>query len=205
MSASPQTSHPKAMSHKETLLRQGMKSFYANGFHGTTVDAILEAAGVPKGSFYHHFRSKDAFGLAVLERYMHLQLEMLTRWSDDDTLTTAGQLTRYFDELSEIFVRSGFQRACLAGKFSTELAAGSESFRDQLAGSIEVWHAALTAVLRRGQGRGDIRTDRRAEELSHSVLAIIQGAFVIALSLRDSDALAAAGASIALLIEPAVR
>lgn len=201
MTAPPAASHLKAMPHKERLLRQGMKSFYANGFHGTTVDAILEASGVPKGSFYHHFRSKEAFGLAVLDRYMHVQLELVTRWSEDDSLTTSQQLTGYFAELSEIFVRSDYQRACLAGKFSTELAAGSEPFRDQLAGALVVWHAALTDILRRGQQRGDVRTDRTPEVLAHSVLAMIQGAFVIALSARDADALAAAGASIALLIE----
>ena len=49
----------EALTHKERLLRQGTKLFYAQGFHGTTVDAILASAGVPKGSFYHHFGSKD--------------------------------------------------------------------------------------------------------------------------------------------------
>jgi TetR/AcrR family transcriptional regulator, transcriptional repressor for nem operon len=179
-----------------------MNSFYANGFHGTTVDAVLEASGVPKGSFYHHFGSKDAFGLAVLERYMGLQLDLLAKWSGDGALSTADKVNRYFTELSELFVSSGYQRGCLAGKFSTELAAGSEPFRDQLTRALDVWHDALTELLQQGQERGDVRADRSADELAHTVLALVQGAFVIALSSRDTAALAAVGASIRILIEP---
>lgn len=193
---------PKTLSHKERLIRQGMKSFYASGFHGTTVDAILEASGVPKGSFYHHFGSKDAFGLVVLDRYMHIQLDALARWADDDALSTTDKLTRYFTELCETFVRSGFQRACLAGKFSTELAANSDSFREQLGKSLIVWNSALSDLLRHGQQRGDVRTDRSPEQLAHSILALIQGAFVLALSARDTQALDSVCSTFGLLIEP---
>ncbi len=67
------TQQEAALSHKERLFRAGAKLFYENGFHGTTIDAVLAEAGVPKGSFYHHFGSKDAFGQAVLSRYMGFQ------------------------------------------------------------------------------------------------------------------------------------
>jgi TetR/AcrR family transcriptional repressor of nem operon len=179
-----------------------MKLFYANGFHGTTVDAVLEASGVPKGSFYHHFRSKDAFGLAVLDRYMATQLEFLTGAARAEELSTADKLDRYFGELTALFVGSGYQRGCLAGKFSTELAASSPDFRDQLNRSIEAWHDALTDLLRDGQRRGDVRGDRTAEDLAHTVLALVQGAFVLALSARDTAALTAVGLSMRSLIEP---
>src|SRR6476620_2566442 len=85
---------PKTLSHKERLIRQGMKSFYASGFHGTTVDAILVASGVPKGSFYHHFGSKDALGLAGLDRYMHIQLDALAKWAVNNVSSTTEKLTR---------------------------------------------------------------------------------------------------------------
>lgn len=192
----------KALTHKERLLRQGMRSFYASGFHGTTVDAILAASGVPKGSFYHHFGSKDAFGLAVLDRYMHMQLDALANWSDDETLSTTEKLTGYFDALTQAFVRSGFQRACLAGKFSTELAADSEPFRASLRAALDGWHGALSTLMQAGQDRGDVRDDRSADELAHGVLALIQGAFVIALSARDTRALEAVSASFGPLIQP---
>jgi TetR/AcrR family transcriptional repressor of nem operon len=192
----------KPLSHKERLLRQGMKSFYEHGFNGTTVDAILEASGVPKGSFYHHFGSKSGFGLAVLQRYMEFQLATMGKWTSNDTLTTAEKLRRYVGELGEIFVKSGFQRACLAGKFSTELAASSDSFREQLGESMSEWVLVLTQLMREGQQRGDVRVDRSAQQLASNFLALIEGAFVLALPMRDTRPLDDAAAALGSLIEP---
>lgn len=190
---------PTSTTHKERLLRQGMKLFYTNGFHGTTVDAVLEASGVPKGSFYHHFGSKDAFGLAVLDRYMAMQLELLT--AADSGGSTVETLDRYFAALCELFVDSEFQRGCLAGKFSTELAASSDAFRARLAHAMTGWHDTLTDMLRQGQLRGDVRADRSAADLAHTVLALVQGAFVIALASRDAQALSAVGDGIRASVE----
>src|SRR5262245_57523811 len=126
----------EALSHKERLLRHGMRLFYAQGFNGTTVDAILASADVPKGSFYHHFGSKDVFGQAVLERYAQFQFDLFDKWAAKKNLTTSEKLVGYFKELSQIFVKSGYQRACLSGKFSTEVAAASDLFRGQVSEQI---------------------------------------------------------------------
>jgi TetR/AcrR family transcriptional repressor of nem operon len=191
-----------ALPHKERLLRQGTKLFYAQGFHGTTVDAILASAGVPKGSFYHHFGSKEVFGQAVLDRYMHFQTDLFDKWAAKKDVPTADKLAGYFKELSALFVKSGYQRACLAGKFSTEVAASSEEFRDQLAGQIESWKSRIVDLLRQGQAAGDVREDRAPEELANGVLSLIQGAFVLAISTRDKDTLTAVAATVKILIEP---
>jgi TetR/AcrR family transcriptional regulator, transcriptional repressor for nem operon len=151
----------ETLSHKERLLRQGTKLFYAQGFHGTTVDAVLSSAGVPKGSFYHHFGSKDAFGQAVLDRYMQFQSDLFDKWAVKKDLSTADKLTGYFKELSQLFVKSGFQRACLTGKFSTEVAASSDLFRGQLADQIRAWKSKIVELLRQGQAVGDVRGDPR--------------------------------------------
>jgi TetR/AcrR family transcriptional repressor of nem operon len=179
-----------------------MKQFYAHGYHGTTVDAILEAAGVPKGSFYYHFGSKEAFGKAVLARYMEYQLNLLGVWMTKEDLSTSEKLTGYYDEMLQAFIKSGYRRACLAGKFSTELSVEIEGFREQLAINLRDWHIRLRDVLEAGQKRGDVRRDRPADELADALLAMIQGAFVISLSLREDRQLLSVGASIPVLIDP---
>lgn len=195
------TTRPEAVSHKERLLRQGMKLLYANGFHGTTVDALLAASGVPKGSFYHHFGSKDAFAQAVLQRYARSQTELLDRWADDDELCTADRLSGYFREMSRAFVGSDYQRACLAGKLSTEVAATSELFRGELDQDLRRWRHRIAALLEDGRQRGDVRDDRDPRDLADSVLALIQGAFVIALSTHDEHSLDAVAATIRGVVE----
>jgi TetR/AcrR family transcriptional repressor of nem operon len=192
----------ETLSHKDRLLRQGMKHFYAHGYHGTTVDALLDASGVPKGSFYHHFGSKEAFGKAVLNRYMQYQLDLLQKWLvENPELSTSEKLSGYFDEMVQLFIGSGFQRACLAGKFSTEVSATSESFRTQLGADLRDWRKHLLTALEQGQEHGDVRTDRPAGDLADAVLALIQGAFVVALSARDAESLTAVVATIPLLVD----
>jgi TetR/AcrR family transcriptional repressor of nem operon len=192
----------EALPHKERLLRQGMKLFYAEGFHGTTVDAVLASAGVPKGSFYHHFGSKDVFGQAVLDRYLEFQIDLFDKWAAKKNLSTSAKLVGYFKEISQIFVKSGYQRACLAGKFSTEVAAASDSFRELLSAGMKLWKSRIVELLAAGQADGDVRQDRTAEDLADAVLSLIQGSLVIALSTRDKHTLAAVGATIKSVVEP---
>jgi TetR/AcrR family transcriptional regulator, transcriptional repressor for nem operon len=192
----------ETQSHRDRLVRQGMRSFYALGFHGTTVDAILESAEVPKGSFYHHFRSKEAFAGVVLEQYIQLQLDLVATWADRADLSTHEQVQGYFDELVSAFARSNYERACLAGKFSTELAASSDAFRDQLNDGFARWKAALVAMLVHGQEQGDIRSDRTADDLATTVLVLLQGGFVIALSDHDGGSLESVRTTLAAVLCP---
>ncbi|THJ16067.1 TetR/AcrR family transcriptional regulator [Nocardioides sp.] len=179
-----------------------MRAFYAVGFHGTTVDAILETSEVPKGSFYHHFGSKEAFARAVLEQYMAFQLDLMGTWADRDDLTTPEKVEGYFDELVSNFVRSGFERACLAGKFSTELAASSDAFRIELNAGFARWKAGLAAMLSAGQENGDIRSDLPAAELATTVLVLLQGGFVLALSDHDDRSLESVRSTLATVLSP---
>ena len=195
------TTQQEAIPHKERLLRAGIKLFYENGFHGTTIDAVLTEAGVPKGSFYHHFGSKDAFAQAVLNRYIQFQGQLFTTWIARTDLSTVDQLTGYFTDMSQIFIKSGFQTACLTGKFSTEVGATSDYFRPQLAAQIAMWKTQLSTLLTAGQERGDIRRDRSSEDLADAVLALIQGSFVLTLSTRDEHTLTTVRATIKDLVE----
>lgn len=192
----------ESLTHRDRLLRQGLRSFHALGFHGTTVDAILESSGVPKGSFYHHFGSKESFAHAVLEQYLRFQLDTLRRWADREDLTTPEKVEGYFDEIVSNFVRSGHQQACLAGKFSAELAPSSESFRVQVNAGFESWNDILVSILATGQERGDIRRDRRPDDLAMTVFALVQGGFVLGLSERSHRALESARATLRVVLSP---
>ncbi len=199
---STRTDPGEPRSHRDRLLRQGMRSLYALGFNGTTVDAILESSQVPKGSFYHHFGSKESFARAVLDEYMAFQLDLIRRWADRDDLSTPEKLEGYFDEIVSLFVRSGFERACLAGKFSSELAASSETFRTQLNTGFARWKAGLGEMFARGQEIGEIRNDRTAEDLATTVLVLLQGGFVVALSDHDGRSLESVRTTLSTVVRP---
>lgn len=187
--------------HKERLLTSGVRLFYARGYQGTTVDAILADAEVPKGSFYHHFGSKEAFGAAVLERYVVAQELLLRRWMTRDDLPVPVRLARYHQELVDRFIASDWRQPCLAGKLSNELAFSSEVFRRKLNQMFDDWAQQLATLLADGQRRHEVRTDMASHQLANAVLAMVQGAFVAALSLHDRDYLDAVTDSITDLVK----
>ena len=184
------------ISHKERLLDSGARLLYAKGYQGTTVDAVLADAEVPKGSFYHHFGSKEAFANAVLDRYVVAQEQLLQRWAAREDLTVPERLLGYDRQLADQFVASRWRHPCLAGKLSNELALTSDNYRIRLCKIFHSWAQQLSELLARGQERNEVRSDLTAEQLAHAVLAMVQGGFVAALSLRDKDYLDAVAANI---------
>lgn len=179
--------------HRVRLLDAGTTSVFTYGSHGTTVDGVLAAAHVPKGSFYHHFGTKENFIAEVLDRWAETQTMLLRRWAGDAKLTVPERISGYYDELVEAFRTSNWLWSCMAGKLSNEMAVESEAARIQLARIFTEWKSEISALLGEGQQRGEVRTDRETDALADVMLALIEGAFVGALSLRESRDLGAVG------------
>lgn len=113
---------------KRQLLEHGIGLLLRHGYHDLGITTILEATGIPKGSFYHHFASKEDFGLQVIDLYMtevHAGL--------DECLGAAGmpplQRVRRFFELSEEKYRGDGYLGCLLGGLGQELSGVSDVFR----------------------------------------------------------------------------
>src|ERR1700712_1568403 len=104
---------------REQLLDAGLKTLLEKGFNGCGVQEITEAAGVPKGSFYNHFESKEALGAEIVERFGQdgTRRTVLT----DRSIPALDRLRRYFTELNEVFVGLNYTCGCLLGNFSAEL------------------------------------------------------------------------------------
>ncbi|MER0630286.1 TetR/AcrR family transcriptional regulator [Pseudomonas aeruginosa] len=185
-----------APSHRERLLKEGLRHFYAMGFHGTTVDDLLAATGAPKGSFYHHFGSKDEFAKAVVADYSAGQMALLDKFASREDLTAYQKIIAYYEAFIGRFERSEHKVGCLVGKFSTELAPSSDAFSAILAGSMRNWHTGIAKLMQEGHGDGSIRADMPAEQQSYLLLSLIQGSLVVALAERNHDSLTAVLASL---------
>ena len=98
---------------REALLRCGMEVLTTQGMSATGIDAVLKRVGVPKGSFYHYFDSKDAFGFEVLQRYADYFARKLDRWLLEEGPSPLERLTRFVDDAKAGMVRHDFERGCL--------------------------------------------------------------------------------------------
>ena len=143
---------------REKLVSAGLDTLYRRGFNGCGVEDITRAAGVPKGSFYNHFESKEALGIEVLERFWRSggpRLKILR----DQTLPPVERLRRYFDSLADVLAGWDYQTGCMIGNFSTELANQSRATRDRLSLILAEWTRAIEDCVREAQKAGGTRAD----------------------------------------------
>src|SRR6476659_5910764 len=149
---------------REKIVGAGLKVLIAKGFNGCGVQEITEAAGVPKGSFYNHFKSKEALGAEVVERYGRNNPRRAAL--ADTSLPALQRLRAPFDRLNEAYTSEHFGRGCLLGNFSAELADQSQMIRERLADLYLSWSTDIAAVIAEAQSDGSIATKTPAADLA---------------------------------------
>ncbi len=154
--------------HRNKILAAGLAVFHEHGFNGSGVQDVVSFAGVPKGSFYNHFKSKEALGLEVLDAYWEAGTE------GRDVLRASGvPPLKRIDRHLTLF---GYDKnGCLVGNFSAELA-GIDEIRYRLAELYETWIDEVAICIREGQLDGTIRDDDKAANLAEFVVEGIEGA-----------------------------
>lgn len=136
---------------RELLLRAGLEVLTEKGFSATGIEEILARAGVPKGSFYHYFPNKEAFGLALIERYGEFFARKLERHLRNPARPPLERLHAFVADATQGMARHGFRRGCLIGNLGQEMGALPESFRARLQETLESWQAHFAACLREAQ------------------------------------------------------
>src|SRR4029434_580205 len=107
-------------SHREGILKAGLKLMFRAGYQGTSVRDICAAGGVPQGSFTNHFRSKEAFAQEVLDRYFANLKGTVRKALEDKSLSPRQRLQRYLEIISGLLAADQWNRGCLIGDFSLE-------------------------------------------------------------------------------------
>jgi TetR/AcrR family transcriptional repressor of nem operon len=159
---------------KEQIVEAGLKSFLDKGFNGCGVQEITSTAGVPKGSFYNHFESKEALGAEIVDRYGEGTERRKTL--RDRSLPPLKRLKRYFEELMLISVESNFERGCLLGNFSAEVSTQSPLIRERLDAIFVRWTKDIETAIADAQEAGLVATDLKAAVLASVVLDAYEGA-----------------------------
>ena len=132
---------------RERLIEIGLKRIHKIGYAATGVTEILDLAGVPKGSFYHYFPSKEAFAQEVLQRYAYREAQRWETILGDDKLPPLKRLRKYFNELMSVYGQKGPISGCLLGTMSVEVAEHSPDIQSLLSSAFGSWQQAIAAVL----------------------------------------------------------
>lgn len=140
------------------LIRSGLIHLTERGYSAIGVDEILRHAAVPKGSFYHYFPSKEAFGLALIDAYQDYFVDLLDGALTDSSLPPLDRMCLFIDRASEGMARHGYRRGCLVGNLGQEMSALPESFRARLIAVFDDWQVRTARCLELAQQQGQIAT-----------------------------------------------
>lgn len=190
----PRTADPTDIPNR--LLDAGRDLFLQQGYNATGIQQITDTARVPKGSFYNHFNSKEAFAAAVAERYAGFMCLSWERMMTTAPTEPMAAIRHVFAQMTGYHERHAERPAgCLIGNFASEIALVSESCRETLLAAQLGWRERLAGLIRAAQAEGAVRDDIDATELSALTWATWQGALLrmkverSVQPLRDSVAL----------------
>ncbi|MDR9435510.1 MAG: TetR family transcriptional regulator C-terminal domain-containing protein [Thiohalophilus sp.] len=169
---------------KQLLLQQGMTMLLRHGYHDLGITAVLEATDVPKGSFYHHFKSKEDFGLQAIDLYMEEVHAGLDYCLGDKTLAPLERV-RHFFELSEEKYRTEGYLGCLLGGLGQELSGVSEVFRRKVELCFFEIAQRIAVSLEEAIERGDLAENTDPQKLAELLVNCWEGAALRTRLRRD--------------------
>lgn len=174
---------------RQQILDVAREIILGKGFAAVGINEILAAAGVPKGSFYHYFKSKEQFGNAMLEDYFAQYMVMLEDRLGNTTLPVSEKLLGYFHYWLESQSSDATEGKCLIVKLSAEVTDLSESMRMTLKNGTDRIVERLAQTVELGIANGEFPASLHASSVTHELYYLWLGATLLTKVHRNREAL----------------
>lgn len=170
-------------------MRAGVVALTEKGFSATGIDEILRGVGVPKGSFYHYFGSKETFGAELIDRYASYFAGRLDRFLGNVQHSPLQRMRDFTAAAEASMARFAYKRGCLIGNLGQEMGALPESYRRLLSDVFVDWQHRTADCLRAAQAAGEIEEHHDADQLAAYFWIGWEGAVLRAKLERSGQAL----------------
>jgi len=174
-------------SNRETLLQHGLSLVHERGFAGSSVRDIVQAAGVPQGSFTNHFASKEAFGLEVLERYHLAARDVISATLSNPALTPLRRLRAWCEVQLARLKSDDMRRGCLYGNFGVEASDQSEAIRKRVAEMFRENQDSIAQCLQAAVAAGELAPETDTSDVAGFLLSSLQGAVMLSKAERSAE------------------
>jgi TetR/AcrR family transcriptional repressor of nem operon len=172
----------KALSRKETnrlsLLDEGVRIMTAQGYHGTGVKELVESVGVPKGSFYQYFDSKEHFCALSVKHYIDPYITSLRQHVENGPGDALSALRAYFKEQTSEAATRDFQGGCLLGNLLGEVGESHGACYEALKSAVDRYCKEIQNAFELAQSEGTIVQSTDAKEMSNTLFCAWQGALL---------------------------
>jgi TetR/AcrR family transcriptional repressor of nem operon len=172
-------------SNRERILAAGLRVVHAHGYAGASVRDIVEAAGVPQGSFTNHFTSKEAFGLEILDLYFARGCEVMGQTLRNGELSPLQRLDAYVEATRAHLNEDSMRNGCLFGNFTAEASDHSEPIRQRLVAIFAQVEGAIADCLKAAVQADQLPADFRCDDVAGFIVSSLQGANLLAKAQRS--------------------
>lgn len=178
---------------KDRILAAAEELFYRNGYLATSVDDIVDRAGVSKSNFYYHYKSKEDLGVAVISaRTAEFRRDLVDTLADV-SLTPLERLDKLFVNMVDRQRASLHNCGCPFGNMVAEMSEHSERLREQLSNMFRTVTDHVAEIVAIGQSRGEIRTDAPPRELAALLVQTSQGMHLMSKCHKTVDTVSHTG------------
>ena len=174
---------------RSDIIKIGTELISRQGYNATGIDIVLKEAGVPKGSFYHYFKSKEEFGLAVMDVFADYYSQRMTALLQDTELSPLTRIRRLLEGSLQRFSNNQCSKGCLIGNLGQEMADQNERFRARLDEIFADWKLLFAACLQEAQTSGELAGGRDPETVASFILSGWEGAILRAKVMKSPQPL----------------
>lgn len=158
---------------REKLLKAAISLFHEFGYNGTSVQDIVSAAKVPKGSFYNYFKSKEEAAIAASDVFYPYALEFLEL---ENISSPVARLRKYFRLTLREMQRYSYVRGCLVGNFASEITNATPALKKRVTELLDEATRRIAVVVSQAQETGEMDPDVPTMDLSRFILNSLYGA-----------------------------
>lgn len=170
---------------RDKLLQSAFCEIHRQGFQAASIANILQDTGLTKGALYHHFPTKHALGLAVIEEVIKEQLEGLIFKPLRESERPIEMLLEIIATIDKKVPSDFVMLGCPLNNLMQEMSPLDELFQERLGGVLGVWQKTVEGALKRGQKQGEIRAEVDYKAAALFVVSAWEGCIGVAKSMQS--------------------
>ena len=163
---------------KNRIIQKGAELVYIKGFNNTGIQEVLQAAEVPKGSFYFYFKNKEEFGLTLIDHFSSFILNIEQKQMRSGAPDPVEGLKNFFNMYISLMKKQNFTCGCPIGNIAQEMSDLSDPFRNRIADFFDQAKSIIQACIMEAQKTGRVGPDTDPAELSDFIFNSWEGALI---------------------------
>lgn len=169
------------------LLDKGMALLWSKGYNATSVNDIVKAAGIPKGSFYFYFNSKEDFTVQALEKYFNAQVPLMLEILKNQMVPVKQRLIDFYQYRIDTLKNDlNCTMGCMACNLASEMAEHNEAIRKIIASKGELIKDHIAETIAEAQRNGEISNKIKARDLAEFIEDAGKGAMTTMKEMKSA-------------------